>query len=109
MLSVVLITALVAAIVLVVVAVRIVSALRRKAGRAGYGSIGDYLRAVPRSDRERREAVDLAVQGLALCVAGLIVPPLVLVGVFPLYYGTRKILYAQMGLGLVDDADRPGA
>jgi hypothetical protein len=104
-----LIPALIAAAVLVFVAVRVVRGLRRKAARAGYTSIGDYLRAVPRSDQEQREAVDLAVQGLALCVVGLIVPPLILVGVFPLYYGTRKILYAQMGLALADDGDRPGA
>jgi len=35
--------------------------------------------------------------------------PLILVGIFPLYYGTRKVVYASMGLGLVDDADPPGA
>ena len=104
-----LIPALIAAAVLVVVAVGVARGLRRKAARAGYASIADYLRAVPRSDQEQRDAVDLALQGLALCVVGLIVPPLILVGVFPLYYGTRKILYAQLGLALPDDGDRPGA
>jgi uncharacterized membrane protein len=94
---------------LVVAAVLAAMALRRKAARAGYASIGDYLRAVPRSEQEQREAVDLALQGLMCCLVGLIVPPLILVGVFPLYYGARKVLYAQMGLALVDDRDRPGA
>jgi hypothetical protein len=84
-------------------------ALRRDAGRAGYASLGDYLRAAPQSDWERQRAVDLALKGLALCLAGLILPPLILIGVFPLYYGMRKVLYAQMGLGLVDDPDRPVA
>ena len=27
-----------------------------------------------------------------------------LIGMFPLFYGARKIAYASMGLGLVDDA-----
>jgi hypothetical protein len=34
------------------------------------------------------------------------VPPLLLVGLFPLFYGVRKIIYASMGLGLLDDARR---
>lgn len=104
-----LIPAVIAALVVVLAVVRAVRALRRKAAGAGYASIGDYLRAVPRSEQEQREAVDLALQGLMCCLVGLIVPPLILVGVFPLYYGARKILYAQMGLALVDDRDRPGA
>ena len=30
-------------------------------------------------------------------------------GSVPLFYGGRKLVYASMGLGLVDDADQPGA
>ena len=40
---------------------------------------------------------------------GLLFPPLVLVGLMPLFYGGRKLVYASMGLGLVDDGDQPGA
>ena len=102
-------TALVAIVTLALITIRVANGLRRTAARAGYGSIGEYLQAVPRSDEERQHAVDLALKGLVCCLAGLLVPPLVLVGIFPLYYGTRKVLYASMGLGLVDDADSPGA
>lgn len=33
----------------------------------------------------------------------------VLVGLLPLFYGGRKVVYASMGLGLVDDADQAEA
>ena len=101
--------ALVAIAALAFIALTVANDLRRTAARAGYGSIGEYLRAVPRSDEERQHAVDLALKGLVWCLAGLLVPPLILVGIFPLYYGTRKVVYASMGLGLVDDADHPRA
>ena len=32
---------------------------------------------------------------------------LLLIGVFPLFYGARKVLYAEMGLGLVEDEAPP--
>ena len=81
---------------------------RRLAREAGYPSLGAYLRAAPRTDREKREATDLALKGLALCLLGLIFPPLLLLGLFPLFYGARKVAWASMGLGLVDDAEQPG-
>ena len=84
-------------------------AYRRQARRAGYGTIGAYLRAVPRTDDEKRDAVDLALKGLLTCLAGVLLPPLLLIGAFPLYYGARKVLHASMGLGLVDDAEPPRA
>ena len=30
-------------------------------------------------------------------------------GLIPLFYGGRKLVYASMGLGLVDDGDQRGA
>jgi hypothetical protein len=63
------------------------------------------LRAAPRSDAEKRDAVDLALKGLACCVIGLLFPPFVLIGLMPLFYGGRKVVYASMGLGLIDDGD----
>lgn len=79
-----------------------------KAKRFGYSSMGAYLRAAPRSDPEKQDAVDLALKGLVFCVLGLIFPPLILIGLVPLFFGARKIVWASMGIGLVDDADHRG-
>ena len=54
---------------------------------------------------EKQDAVDLALKGLVVCVLGLLFPPLLLVGVFPLFFGIRKLAYSSMGLGLLDDSD----
>jgi hypothetical protein len=83
--------------------------LRQRARRFGYPSTGAYLRAAPRSDAEKRDAADLALRGLACCVLGLLFSPFVLAGLLPLFYGGRKLVYASMGLGLVDDPDQPAA
>jgi hypothetical protein len=93
--------------VVIVGAVRAWRAQKRKALAFGYASLGDYLRAAPRSDEEKRDAVDLALKGLVICALGLVFPPLLLIGLFPLFYGGRKLIYASMGLGLVDDVDSP--
>lgn len=81
----------------------------RRARRFGYESTRAYLRAAPRSDAETRDAADLALKGLVTCLLGVILPPLILIGLAPLFYGGRKLVYASMGLGLVDDADQPDA
>jgi hypothetical protein len=39
----------------------------------------------------------------------MIFSPLVLVGLVPLFYGGRKLAYAWMGLGLVDDGGTANA
>ena len=83
--------------------------IRRRKKEFGYASTGDYLRAAPRSDAEKRDAADLVLKGLVFCMLGLIFSPFVLVGLIPLFYGGRKLLYTSMGLGLVDDPDQPGA
>ena len=98
-----------AAILLIVVAVKFRNNLRRQALRLGYPTLGAYLRAAPRSDEEKRDAVSFALTGLVLCLLGLVFPPLLLIGFFPLFFGLRKVVWASMGLGLVDDADQPGA
>jgi hypothetical protein len=77
--------------------------IRRQTRRAGYSSMAAYLRAAPRTDQEKRDAADLALKGLAICLLGLLFPPLLLIGLFPFFYGARKVVYATMGLGLVDD------
>lgn len=85
---------------------------RRMARSAGYDSIGTFLRAAPRSDREKRDSVDLTLRGAVLCLLGLGIPgffPLLLIGLLPLFHGARKVAYSSMGLGLVDDAEPPYA
>jgi hypothetical protein len=83
--------------------------LRRRARQFGYPSTRAYLRAAPRSDPERRDAVDLTLKGIVFCLLGLIFPPFILVGLVPLFFGGRKLVYGSMGFGLVDDADPPDA
>lgn len=63
----------------------------------------------PRSDDERKDAADLALKGLVFCLLGLLFAPMVLIGLLPLFYGGRKLVYASMGLGLVDDREHHGA
>ena len=91
---------LLAAIILVWVLIR---GQRRIAKSLGYPSLSAYLRAAPQTDAEKRAAVDLALKGLVICLLGLMMPPVLLIGLFPMFYGARKIAYASMGLGLVDD------
>lgn len=87
----------------------VVFLLRTRAKRLNYPSTGAYLRAAPRSDAEKQDAADLVLRGLVFCVLGLLFPPFVLIGLVPLFYGGRKLLYAGMGLGLVDDPEPPRA
>ena len=86
----------------------IISAARR-ARHLGYPSTRAYLRAAPRSDEEKRDAADLALKGAVLSILGAIFAPFVLAGLVPLFYGGRKLVWAYMGLGLVDDAEAPRA
>lgn len=78
-----------------------------RARRFGYPSRSAYLRAVPQTDEEKREAVDQALKGLVISIVGIVFFPLLFVGLFPLYIGSRKATYALMGLGLVDESDTP--
>lgn len=81
----------------------------RKVRRAGYASLWDYLAATPKTDAEKRAAADLALKGVVICFLGLLFPPLILIGLVPLYFGARKVIHVSMGLGLVDDIDLPDA
>ena len=81
----------------------------RRARGLGYPTRAAYLRAAPRSDREKRDAADLMLKGLAWCMLGILFSPCVLIGLMPLFYGGRKLSWATMGLGLVDDGDSFGA
>lgn len=63
----------------------------RQARRMGYRSYREYLRSVPRTDAEKQDAVNMTSRGVVLCVLGILFPPLVIVGLFPLYRGLRKL------------------
>jgi hypothetical protein len=79
---------------------------RQRAERAGYRGIGQYMRAAPRTDAEKKEAVNnLMMRGAARCLLGIVFAPFALLGVVPLYYGGRKITMALLGLDLPADAD----
>lgn len=101
--------ALLVVLVVLVTAGVVLAGYRRKALDGGYASLGDYLRAAPRDDGEKKEAVDLLLKGIVVCLLGLIFPPLLLLGVFPLFFGLRKVAYAQMGFGLSEETDPPRA
>ena len=82
-----------------------------RAKRFGYRSTGAYLRAAPRSDPEKRDAIDLALKGIVyFLLAGFFIPVVgpfvVFTALIPIFYGVRKLVFAWMGLGLVDDADQ---
>lgn len=81
----------------------------RRVARFGYASRSEYFKAVPRTDDEKREAVDQALKGFVICLVGLIFPPVLLIGVVPLFIGGRKTLFASMGLGFSDEIDPRGA
>ena len=69
-----------------------------RAFRFGYSSRTEYLKSVPRSVDEKRDAVDQACKGLVICLLALMFPPLLLIGLFPLFFGTRKTISVCMGL-----------
>ena len=81
---------------------------RHKAELAGYSSLSDYLRATPQNDAERKEAVDLALKGLVMLTIGFIFPPLLLIAIFPLFFGLRKVAYWSVGVGLFEERNQPG-
>ena len=78
---------------------------RKKAERAGFHRVSDYMRAAPRTDEEKRDAVTMMMRGIVLCLLGMVFAPFFLLGLFPLYYGGRKIALALLGIDLLADAD----
>jgi hypothetical protein len=71
---------------------------RRRVRRRGYAGLGAYLREVPQTEEEKLDAVDLTLKGVVLCVLGLLFPPLVVIGLVPLYYGLRKMASVKLGI-----------
>ncbi len=77
--------------------------LMRRARAHDYESVRVYLQAVPGTDEQKLDAVDLTLKGGVMIILGILFPPLIFVGLVPLYYGFRKITMTLMGLGLTDD------
>ncbi len=65
--------------------VRLLRGEKKHAREAGFPSLSAYLQAAPQTDLEKQAAVDLALKGVVMCLLGLLVPPLLLVGLFPLF------------------------
>lgn len=100
------IAGLIAAVILLVtiwVAVRVIARFRVSAAEFGYGGVRKYLRAIPKTDAERADAIELTMRGGLICLVGAIFPLIVLVGMFPLYYGVRKLLYVNFESGAGTD------
>jgi hypothetical protein len=85
--------------VLVYLARGIKRRFQKRASKFGYSGILVYFRADPRDDAEKRDAVDLSMQGVVLCLLGILFSPLMLIGVVPLYYGVRKLLLVSLNIG----------
>ena len=76
--------------------------LLKRARTAGHDAIRPYLRAVPSTDEQKLDALDLALKGVVISLLGVLFTPLLIVGLVPLFYGLRKITMTLMGLGLID-------
>ena len=104
-----LLTLVVTLTVAAAIVIFVVRRLRKNAVAAGYPGVGAYLRAVPRNDEEKRQAVDMALKGVIVCALGLFFPPMILVGVVPFYYGSRKLILVWLGLDILAEIDRSSA
>jgi hypothetical protein len=71
---------------------------RRNVRRRGYSGLMAYLRELPQTEDEKLDAVELTLKGVVICALGLLIPPLVLVGLVPLYYGARKLVSVTLGI-----------
>lgn len=79
---------------------------RGRLRRQGYPGLRAYLRELPRTDEEKLDAVELTLKGLMLCLLGLLFPPILIIGVVPLYFGRRKLAAVQLGIKSLE-ADQP--
>ena len=66
--------------------------LMKRARTVGYDSVREYLYAIPASDEQRFDAVELALKGLVITFLGVLFAPLMFIGLIPTYYGFRKVI-----------------
>ncbi len=71
---------------------------RRRLQRRGYPGVRAYFLELPRTDAEKMDAVELTLKGVVLCCLSLLFPPLIILGLFPLYFGIRKLASSQLGI-----------
>ena len=71
---------------------------RGRIRRQGYPGLQAYLRELPRTDEERLDAVEMTLKGAMLCLLGLLFPPILIIGVVPLYFGLRKLAAMRLGI-----------
>ncbi len=81
---------------------------RRSVRRRGYPGLKAYLRELPQTEEEKLDAVELTLKGVAICVLGLLIPPLVLIGLVPLYYGARKVASVTLEITGAEDNGQDG-
>jgi hypothetical protein len=77
---------------------------RSRVRQRGYPGLRAYLHALPHTEAEELDAIELTLKGAVLCIIGLLFPPLVLIGAVPLYYGARKVASAALGITGAKDA-----
>jgi hypothetical protein len=71
---------------------------RGRVRRRGYPGLMAYLRELPQTEEQRLDAVELTLKGAAICMLGLLFPPIVVYGLVPLYYGARKLAAIRLGI-----------
>jgi hypothetical protein len=81
---------------------------RRSVRRRGYPGLMAYLRELPQTEEEKMDAVELTLKGVVICALGLLIPPLVLVGLVPLYYGARKLASVTLRIKAAGDTGQYG-
>jgi hypothetical protein len=81
---------------------------RNSVRRRGYPGLRAYLREFPQTEEEKLDAVELTLKGVAICALGLLIPPLVLIGLVPLYYGARKLACVTLGITGAGDTGQNG-
>jgi hypothetical protein len=64
----------------------------------GYPGLRAYLQELPWTDEQKWDAVELTLRGLVLCLLGLLFPPVLLIGLVPLYYGLRKLAWVKLAI-----------
>jgi hypothetical protein len=81
---------------------------RGRVRRRGYRGLKEYLRELPQTDAEKLDAVELTLKGVVICLLGLLFPPILVYGLVPLYFGTRKLAGVRLGIKDADEGQREG-
>ena len=76
---------------------------RGRIRRQGYPSLRAYLREMPRTDEEKLDAVELTLKGSMLCLLDMLFPPIIIIGLVPLYFGLRKLAAVRLGIKSLEE------